>query len=82
MLLSPDAPASCAPIPSLSPAAPGLDCLQRSGVSESEWLARHFRDAALGESADALAVWYAQRPGLLEDEAHEAEAAAAEADAA
>ncbi len=55
---------------------------QRSGVSESKWLARHFRDAALGESADALAVWYAQRPGVLEDEAHEAEAAAAEADAA
>lgn len=60
----------------------GLPPAQRSGVSESKWLARHFRDAALGESADALAVWYAQRPGLLEDEAHEAEAAAAEADAA
>jgi len=55
---------------------------QRSGVSESEWLARHFRDVALAEAVDALAGWYAERPGLLEHEVREAEAAAAEADAA
>lgn len=55
---------------------------ERDGVTESAWLARHFRDAALGESVDALNGWYAQRPGLLEQEVREAEAATAEVDAA
>lgn len=53
-----------------------------AGVTEREWLARHFRAAALRDAAAAHAAWYAERPGLLEDEILHAQTANTEADVA
>lgn len=55
---------------------------RRAGISESAWLAQHFRDVALRESAAAHANWYDGRPGVLEDEVLHAQTAYDETDAA
>ena len=55
---------------------------RHGGVTESESLARHVRDAGLRQAAQFHAEWYAQRPGLLEDEVMAVHGAFEDADGA